>query len=155
MTPFRVRAITPELADAARSATASPQYGHPATIETAKGYGPCRLCLRPFRVGAEARLLFTYDPFEGLGQPPAPGPIFIHADGCEPFAGPGFPDAIRHLPLLLESYGRDGLIAERVRPGGAPVEAAIGRLLADPGVEFIHVRNAEAGCYIAQVFREG
>ena len=54
----------------------------------AAGYGPCRLCLDTFRVGADERLLFTYDPFAGLDPYPAPVPIFVHADGCAPFAAP-------------------------------------------------------------------
>ena len=154
MDEFRTRAIDESLARTARATAASPQYGHPAAVDTARGYGPCRLCLRPFRVGADARMLFTYDPFSGTSQPPAPGPIFIHADGCEPFRGPGFPDELLHLPLLLESYGRHGLITARVTPEAATVESSIRGLLADSDVDFIHVRNAEAGCYIAQVFRE-
>ena len=43
---------------------------------------------------------------------------------------------------------------ERVANGaGGDVDAAIGRLLAREEVGYIHVRNTEAGCYIARVDR--
>jgi hypothetical protein len=33
------------------------------------------------------------------------------------------------------------------------VEGPVQRLLAHPAVEYIHVRNSEAGCYIARLER--
>jgi hypothetical protein len=83
---FRTVPIPAALAHAARETRRSPQYGHPAHRERAAGYGPCRLCLETFRVGEEDRLLFTYNPFDGLDPYPSPGPVFVHADGCEAFA---------------------------------------------------------------------
>jgi hypothetical protein len=86
---------------------------------------------------------------------PSPGPIFIHEHRCKPFAGDGFPDELRSLPLVLEAFGdeRAVLAQERVRDGA--VEAAIDRLLAFESVRYVHVRNLEAGCFIAQVERVG
>ena len=82
MSHFRYVGIPAALAAQARQTLASPQYGHPAHREVAHGTGPCRLCLRTFTVGAEDRLLFTYQPFLEIGALPAPGPIFVHAEGC-------------------------------------------------------------------------
>ncbi|MBV9737341.1 MAG: DUF1203 domain-containing protein, partial [Candidatus Eremiobacteraeota bacterium] len=65
-----------------RSLQTAPIYGHPAHIEVATGYGPCRHCLRTFNVGREQRILFTYDPFQGIEDVPLPGPVFIHAVPC-------------------------------------------------------------------------
>src|SRR5512146_2417464 len=104
MTTFRVVPISDQVAESVRRELRSPQYGHPAHAETATGYGPCRSCLRTFTVGAEQRLLFTYNPFDGLSSYPSPGPIFIHSDGCEAFVGDGFPADLRALPLYLEGY---------------------------------------------------
>ena len=115
---FRIVPIDAMLADSVRREQRSPQYGHPATVEVAKGYGPCRQCLRTFRVGEEDRILFTYNPVpkeNGLAQP---GPIFIHKDPCAAFEGSGFPQELRGLPLFLEGFGRghvDG--AARARRG--------------------------------------
>ena len=153
-TRFRTVAIPAEVAREARETGRAPRYGHPAHRERATGYGPCRLCLSTFRVHEEDRLLFTYDAFAGLDPYPSPGPIFIHADGCEPFAATeGFPETLRALPLTLEGYGsgRWPIARERVRAGD--VEGAAERLFAHSAVAYVHVRNSEAGCYVARLER--
>ena len=151
MSKFRVVPIPTEIAEKARQTGTSPQYGHPAFTEVAKGYGPCRQCLRTFRTGQEGRTLFTYNPFEGLDDYPSPGPIFIHERSCESYATEGFPEELRSIPMVLEAYGeeRSLMAQERVRDG--QVEPAIERLLEMNGLRYIHVRNLEAGCYIARV----
>jgi len=151
---FRTVPIPAELAARARAEGRSPQYGHPAHRERARGYGPCRLCLDTFDVGEEDRLLFTYDPFAGLDSYPSPGPIFVHADGCEPFDAPlGFPEPLRHLPLVLEAYGAGRWPVARERVEEGDVEGAAARLFALPAVLYVHVRNHEAGCYVARLER--
>ena len=155
-TSFRTIPIPTALAEAARRGGRSPQYGHPAHVERAKGYGPCRLCLDTFRVGEEDRLLFTYNPFDGLDDYPSPGPIFVHADGCIAHAPErGFPDSLRALPLTLEGYTAGRWIVARERVDGGDVEGAATRIFSHAAVTYIHVRNSEAGCYIARLEREG
>lgn len=153
MTHFRVVAIPDAIAEKARSTLKSPQYGHPAHVETAKGYGPCRSCLQTFRQGQEQRLLFTFNPFEGLDAYPSPGPIFIHRDTCRRYDNPGFPEALRELPLMLEGYGRGRWLVAREPVVSGDVESAIDRLFTHAAVEYIHVRNLEAGCFIALIDR--
>lgn len=77
MTPYRIVALPTATAERVRTTGRSPGYGHPAHSEVATGYGPCRHCLRTFRVGEERRTLFTHDPFHGLEELPLPGPVFI------------------------------------------------------------------------------
>jgi len=142
------------LAASVRSNLKSPNYGHPAHVEPAAGYGPCRLCLRQFRTGQENRILFTYNPFEGLDAYPSPGPVFIHETACEPFQeAAAFPAELRTLPLTLEAYGKDRWIIARERPAEGEIETAIERLFASAAVDYIHIRNTEAGCYIARIER--
>jgi hypothetical protein len=155
MTPFRVTGIPEKISRHVREHLKAPGYGHPAHIETATGYGPCRSCLRTFETGREERVLFTYDPFHGLDSYPSPGPVFIHRGDCERYEGTVFPETLRHLPLTLEGYGRDRWIHHRERVADGQVEAALDRLLAAPEVEYVHVRNTEAGCFIAVVERLG
>ena len=151
---FRTVPIPAGVAEAARRERRSPQYGHPAHAEVAAGYGPCRLCLDTFRVGAEERLLFTYNPFEGLDPFPSPGPVFVHSDGCSPFAAPsGFPEGLRGLPLILEGYAAGRWLVARESVQDSDVEASVGRIFAHPAVVYVHVRNGEAGCYIARLER--
>lgn len=153
-TPFHTIPIPTALAESARRERRSPQYGHPAHLERAAGYGPCRLCLDTFRVGEENRLLFTYNPFADLDPYPSPGPIFVHADGCAPYsAREEFPEPLRALPLVLEGYAAGRWLVARERVISGDVEGAATRLFAHAAVAYVHVRNAEAGCYIARLER--
>ncbi len=151
--PFRIVPIDAGLADRARREQRSPQYGHPATVERATGSGPCRQCLRTFRIGEDRRLLFTYDPVPKGGGLPQPGPVFIHADPCQPFAGPGVPPELHGLPLFLEGFGRGTWVVRREPVDGGTIEADITAMLRDPAIELLQIRNAEAGCFIARVDR--
>jgi hypothetical protein len=150
MTRYRISGIPELLAKQARSTLRSPQYGHPAHVETATGYGPCRQCLRTFREGEEERLLFTYQPFNAPALP-APGPVFIHREHCERYDDLSFPETLRAIPLAVESYGTAGTLLEQRRVGVRRVEEVLQEELADPRVEYLHLRNAEAGCFIARI----
>ena len=123
---LRVLPIDAVIADQVRRELRSPQYGHPATVERARSYGPCRQCLRTFRSGEEDRILFTYNPVPKDAGLPDPGPVFIHKDPCTPFEG-----------------------VER-----GDVEAAAARMLADRAIDYVQLRNAEAGCFIARIERD-
>ncbi len=88
MSAYRIQGIPESIATAARRSMKSPQYGHPAHVETATGYGPCRLCLQTFRVGADTRLLFTYQPFTDPAALPAvssPASIGLRTRRIAPF----------------------------------------------------------------------
>lgn len=148
---FIVRGIPQEVADEVRRTHASPGYGHPAHLEVASGTGPCRCCLRPFVAGVDRRLLFTYRPAGDGSSLMAPGPVFIHAAHCEAFAGDGFPPRLRELPLAFEARASGGrVIAVSAQPG-ISAEQQIELLLVRDDVHWVHVRHAEAGCYIAAV----
>ena len=155
MAGFRVLPIDFKLAEAVRRTLKSPQYGHPAHVELAAGYGPCRLCLKQFRAGEEDRILFTFNPFQGLDDYPSPGPVFIHARTCPSYDEPqAFPEELRSLPLTLEAYGENRWIIARERPSAKEIESSVERLLQTSGVRYIHVRNTEAGCFIARIERD-
>lgn len=157
MTTFRIVPMELEIADLARRTGRSPQYGHPAHSEIATGYGPCRLCLGTFSEGEDRRLLFTYDPFASLAPFPLPGPIFVHEVPCTPYTGGGrFPDELRVIPLTLNAYDAEAQLLRSLRLPNGEVgrpEAGIAELLTDPAVATVHIRNTEAGCYIARAER--
>lgn len=154
MPAFIVKPIDPSISAQVRESLHSPQFGHPVHAELATGYGPCRSCLSVFRTGQERRLLFTYDPFAGLDAYPSPGPIFIHETPCVPYpTTSSVPPDFRNLPLTLEGYGDDRWVIARERPSENEIELAIERIFANPAVQYIHVRNTEAGCFMALVER--
>ena len=154
MPTFRYAGITKLLADEVRQTRRSPQYGHPVHQETATGTGPCRLCLRTFTVGEDERILFTYQPFSEPGSLPAPGPVFIHAEPCERYDSPSLPDDFRSLPMVIEGYLSGGMLALQTRVNGTPAEELIAEAFAIPGVRYVHIRNGEAGCFMARVDKE-
>jgi hypothetical protein len=153
MSFYRVVPIAPSTVERVRGELKSPQYGHPAHVEPARGYGPCRSCLETFRVGEEERILFTYNPFDGFATYPSPGPVFIHRAPCAPFAGAGVPAGLRALPLVVEGFGDGRRLLHQEFVGDQDVHELIAGMLADERVAYAHLRNAEAGCFIARIDR--
>jgi hypothetical protein len=154
MVPIRVVAIATKVAELVRREMKSPGYGHEAHREVATGYGPCRHCLRPFNIGAEHRILFTLDPFYGIESVPLPGPVFIHAEPCERYPeDAGLPKSwgAQSVTLIAFARGRRQIAEEHIE--AAAVEPAIERLLGRADVDYIHVRDKEAGCYDFRVER--
>jgi hypothetical protein len=150
---YRVHGIPLAMATAVRSALRSPQYGHPAHAEIATGYGPCRLCLQTFTIGTDERLLFTYQPFTDPAALPAPGPVFIHRESCQRYDALVFPEALRPLPLVVEGYGDAGTLLAQRRIGAATIDAVLDEVFGLPHTRYAHLRNGEAGCFIARLDR--
>lgn len=153
MRHYRVVALATETADEVRRTLRAPGYGHPAHIETATGSGPCRLCLQTFRMGEEERVLFTFNPFPAAADLPSPGPVFVHRAPCSRYESDGFPPGLLGLPLTLEGYDDAGAAQVRLRVGADP-ESAVAAALSHPRVAYAHIRNTEAGCFIARIERE-
>ena len=114
----------------------------------------CRRCLRRFNPGDE-RLLFKYRPFRKESVFAEAGPIYIHHSHCEPAAEPltRYPEEFRSLPLLLRAYRSDDtqVIAQLITDGDA--ETIVTRFFEDSQVAYIHLRDAEYGCYVARIER--
>ena len=154
MPGYRVMAIGEATAAKVRQTRKAPGYGHPVHAEVATGYGPCRLCLRDFAVGVERRLLFTLDPFYGVEPFPLPGPVFIHEDACARYPeNGGFPEDVREHDVTLSAYARGRVLREEERASGSGIEPAVARLLARGDVDYLHVRDTEAGCYDFRIER--
>jgi hypothetical protein len=153
MCTYRIQGIPDSIASVAKESMKSPQYGHPIHAEMATGYGPCRLCLQTFQVGTDERLLFTYQPFTDPAALPVPGPVFIHRAQCERYDDLTLPEALRALPLALDGYGADGVLVVQRRVGTSPFEAVLESIFEPTEVQYAHLRNAEAGCFIARIDR--
>jgi hypothetical protein len=150
---YKTVAISADIVEQTRKSLKSPQYGHPAYVKIATGYGPCRSCLQVFNEGKEERIMFTFDPFADKHTLPSPGPVFIHREPCIRYDEESFPESLRSLPLTLEGLRTDGLPVARQPVSSAELDETIDRIFAEPGVEYIHVRNSEAGCFIARLER--
>ena len=124
---------------------------HPVHVELATGTGPCRQCLRPFDVGQEQRILFTHRPVMESGTITAPGPVFIHHAECRRYDDAAFPPGLRDLPLLFEARASDGRVVACRAAAGDGIERVIVELLEAGSADYLYIRHAEAGCFIAQV----
>jgi hypothetical protein len=153
-TAYRVIPLDQEIASHVRASLRAPDFGHPAYVDVAGGCGPCGLCLRKFDVGAERRILFTYDPFRKREPFPLPGPVFVHERTCTRYAGERFPAELADLPLTLYAYGAgcEQITSEHV-VGTAAIESTVCRLLARPAVAYVHARNTAAGCFVCEFAR--
>ena len=154
MTEIRVIALATETVKRVLETKRSPGYGRPAYTELATGYGPCRHCLKTFRVGEELRTLFTCNPFYMIGPVPAPGPVFIHTDECERYdETAGYPDQLLQYPVVMDGYDLDQrLVTQRTAAGGNH-EMVLREIFADAQVRYVLVRDHEAGCFDFRVER--
>ncbi len=158
MSKFKVLPIKTEIAQAIRE-TMIDQDGHQLSVSIAgeNGFGPCRSCLKQFTAG-ERRILFSHSP-NAVDHPyNETGPIFIHADECEPYrASDTFPPEVENgrirFPLVFRAYNEKGMMIGAVLHTGEPATAAIETLFENDKVAFAHVRNAQAGCFVTHIDR--
>lgn len=150
---YKVVPIHAEITKSVRENMVSPQYKHPASVAVATGYGPCRQCLKKLIVGEDERILFTHNAFENLSNLPLPGPVFIHKEECESFDAKGFPPELIDLPLLFESFGNESELIKREKVQTESIDLQIEETLSSRAVNYINIRNAEAGCFVARIER--
>jgi len=154
MNSFQVVPIPTEVAESVRKTGKAPQCGFPAHRELAAGRAPCRHCLRLIRVNEEELFLFTYDPFQELGVPPLPGPVYIHRDNCNrPAKATSIPEEYRGRKLTFSGYGEDRELLKESRLDGGSEDQQAQKLFANPAVKYIHVRSTDAGCYLFRLDR--
>jgi hypothetical protein len=151
---YRVIPISKDAANEVRRNMISPFGKLPASSSVATGYGPCRSCLKTFRQGEEERIYITYNPFAGVSKLPLPGPVFIHTEECAEYSDHGFPKELRSIPLILEGFGGNSRLVRSEPVSIDFVDEQIEEILDADEVEVIHIRNAEAGCFIAKIQRD-
>ena len=105
--------------------------------------------------GGDALVLASYDPFTVRSPYAGDGPVFVHADGCEPFApAPGkLSEQLAGRVLSVRAYDEDAMMVEaRVLRGEGFAEHAAERL-DDERVAFPHAHFAGPGCVAVRVDR--
>lgn len=153
MLPLRIIAMPTSVVHMVRTTMRSPGYGHPAHVDIATGYGPCRHCLQYFEQGQDRRILFTYDPFHGLASLPQPGPVFVHEVPCPRYdERAGFPAHLLAHPLTIAAYGT-GRALRAEHHAAKSIEKMISELLERSDVEYLHLRDTNAGCYDFRIER--
>lgn len=160
MAKFKIIPLTADYAAQIRSARVD-HFGNAVVEQIATGYGPCRVSLKAFVPGVDKRLLLSHTPFEQQNAFNQPGPIFIHANPIEPYADVDrFPPEIKadkvSFPLTLIGYSADQRMVFTQLVGDGDVDLMIDAIFeAHETVNYLHARNAEAGCFICKIERKG
>ena len=148
---FQVRSVPQPVADEVRHTRLAPDYGHPAHLELAQGTGPCRCCLRQFVPGQDQRLLFTYRPVSaGLTHGAGTG---IHSRrALRGMGGRGISTGSARLATGIRGTRRRSRVIALTMDTQIAPEAQVASLF-DAGAEWLALRHAQAGCFIARIDR--
>lgn len=158
MNKFRIVPLSEEYARQIREKRTD-DFGHEIIEQVAKGKGPCRVSLRPFKVGEDKRLLLSHNPFAIDNAFNQPGPVFINAGEVEAYKDiHHFPPEIKadreNFPLSLIGYSKSQKMIFTKLVGDADVDELIPEIFeANPHIDYLHARNAEACCYICKIER--
>jgi Protein of unknown function (DUF1203) len=158
MKNFKIVPLSREYAEHIRQ-TGKDNFNHDVVEQMATGYGPCRVSLKPFKKGVDTRLLISHTPFEIDNAFNQPGPIFINKENVEEYKDIyRFPPEIKadksSFPLSLIGYSSDQQMIFTKLVGYHDVDDLITDIFqGHPEVNFLHARNAEAGCYICKIER--
>ncbi|MEB3346973.1 DUF1203 domain-containing protein [Aquimarina gracilis] len=158
MIQFKIVPLSKEYASKIR-ATMVDEFGNEVVSQTATGFGPCRVSLKPFQPRVDTRLLLSHKPFCIDNAFAQSGPIFINKKEVEPYADINrFPPEIKvdkqNFPLTLIGYDqRQNMIFTRL-VGEDDVDVLISEIFQkNEEIAYLHARNAEAGCFICKIER--
>lgn len=114
---------------------------------------PCRVSLQEARTG-ETVLLLNYEHLPVASPYRSRHAIFVREAATEARLAPGdVPELMRTRLLSVRAFDRHGMMcAAEVTPGTA-LENIIEPMFADAAVEYLHIHNANRGCYSARVER--
>jgi hypothetical protein len=122
---------------------------------TAKPGFPCRVSLADAEIGEELLLLpYTHQSADSPYR--ASGPIFVRKAAVPAAIAPDVvPDYVARRLISLRAYDAEDCMVDAAVSPGAEVAAQILRLFDDPRIAYIHLHNANRGCFSCAVRRAG
>lgn len=116
------------------------------------GY-PCRVSLADAEIGEELLLLpYTHQPAATPYR--ASGPIFVRKSARQAVVDPGVvPPYVTRRLMSVRAYDALGWMMDAAVCPGVETAAVIERLLEDARVAYIHLHNANRGCFSCAVRR--
>ena len=115
------------------------------------GY-PCRVSLTDSKPGDEL-LLVNYEHLPVDSPYRMRFAIYVRKGDRTYDAVDQVPDQLRKRTLAVRAFDGQGMMTGFELVDGREVEGAIGKLLARPSAEYLHVHFAAPGCYAARVER--
>ena len=116
---------------------------------------PCRHCLSRVAKG-EPYLVLAYRPFPEPQPYAEVGPIFLHAEPCEAYAGEELPPREREGDgRILRGYGSDNRIVygTGVVVRNEDIEPHAKAILARSDVAYVHMRSSTNNCFTLRIDR--
>jgi hypothetical protein len=116
------------------------------------GY-PCRVSLTDAAIGEEL-LLLPYEHQPAQSPYRSSGPIFVRRDAVQKTMDPGVvPDYVRSRSMSVRAYDASHQMTDAVVCAGTEAGAAIQRMFTRADVAYIHLHNANRGCFSCSVHR--
>jgi hypothetical protein len=121
-------------------------------VDSEPGF-PCRVSLTDAKVG-ERVLAFSFEHHDVDSPYRSSGPIFVreHARTAEP-AKNEIPKMLRHRLLSIRAYDSAHMMIGAQVSQGVELEHAIETQFKNSAVEYIHIHNANPGCFNCAVYR--
>jgi hypothetical protein len=122
-------------------------------VATANPGYPCRVSLTDAEIGEELLLLpYTHQPADSPYR--ASGPIFVRRAAREASIEAGvIPEYVARRLISVRAYDAEDSMTDAAVCPGAEVAPQILRLFDDPRVAYIHLHNANRGCFSCAVRR--
>jgi len=122
------------------------------TVDTEPGY-PCRVSLSDAKIGE--RVLAQSFCHHNVNSPyRASGPIFVRENAqIAELDINEVPEMLRHRLLSVRAYNSGKLMIAAEVVQGKELESAIDRQFQNRDVEYIHIHNANPGCFNCSVYR--
>ena len=129
------------------------RHGAKRYVADAKPGYPCRITLRDAEPG-ETLLLLNWRHLDVDTPYRSDGPIFVREAALASFeARNQIPEQQRCRLLSVRAYDKGGWMQGAEVVQGAGLESTIAKFFADPTVDYLHVHNANRGCYACRIER--
>ena len=145
-THFDIKTIPAEAANELREGS-SPVY----VADSVPGY-PCRQCLQDADIGEEL-ILVSHDPFDGSSPYRSASPILLHREPCQPFAGHDLPIQLTRRCLSVRCFDAEEMMIEAAVVEGYCLRETLDEFLSSEGAAWVHIHNADRGCWLATAQR--
>jgi Protein of unknown function (DUF1203) len=149
---FRIVPLPTGVAEEARRIAEAGAADHAVIkVDSTTGY-PCRHCLRWAQAG-ERVILFPYASIPPGHPYSETGPIFVHAEPCEPYGATGEYPADFRNGRAFRAYDADYNMIDAEIANGNELEAIIEKLFQNPKTEFVDARSVTRGCFTFRILR--
>jgi hypothetical protein len=149
---FRVIPVPTNIAEAAQRAVKRSAADHALITADSPETFPCRHCLRWAEPGEQV-ILFPYSTIPAGHPYSETGPIFVHANDCQPYSAPNeYPADFRNGRVFRAYDSNYHMIDATVVEGREP-ELVIKESLENPETAFVDVRSITRGCFTFRIQR--